>query len=141
MLRRGKYCHERKINPTSGSVIDGVNFLSELFYEGLSYSSINTARSALSTIMTMSGKSNFGNIIMVTRFMRGVFSLRPSLPRYSEIWDVSMVLNHIKKWQPLEDIDLKTLTLKTVTLIPLTSGERCIFLIRAYVSCLALKSI
>ena len=60
---------------------------------------------------------------MVTRFMRGVFPLRPSLPRYSEIWDVSMVLNYIKKWQPLEDIDLKTLTLKTLT--ALASGQRC----------------
>ena len=72
--------------------------------------SIKTARSALSTILTMSGKSNLGNNIMITRSLRGVFSLRPSLPRYSEIWNVSLVLNHIKTWQPLEDIDLKTLT-------------------------------
>ena len=99
--------------------------MSELYHEGLSYSSINTARSALSAIISISGNVNFGNNAMVTRFMRGVFSSRPSLPRYNAIWDVSLVLTHIKKWQPIAEIDLKTLTLKTVALMALTSGQRC----------------
>ena len=125
LLRWENYCREKKINSLAGTVIDGINFLSELYQEGLSYSSINTARSALSAVISISGNMNFGNNAMVTRFMRGVFCSRPSLPRYSEIWDVSLVLNYIKKWQPLADIDLKTLTLKTVTLMALTSGQRC----------------
>ena len=106
-------------------MIDGINFLGELYQEGLSYSSINTARSALSAVISIAGNVNFGNNAMVTRFMKGVFCSRPSLPRYTEIWDVSLVLRYIKKWQPLASIDLKTLSLKTVTLMALTSGQRC----------------
>ena len=125
LLRWESHCPEKKINSLAGTVIDGINFLSELYQEGLSYSSINTARSAPPAVISISGNVNFGNNAMVTRFMRGVFCSRPSLPRYKEIWDVSLVLNYIKKWQPLADIDLKTLTLKTVTLMALTSGQRC----------------
>ena len=36
-----------------------------------------------------------------------------------------LVLRTDLTWQPLENIDLKTLTLKTVTLMALTSGQRC----------------
>eukprot|EP00794_Sanderia_malayensis_P013065 gene13065-14410_t len=70
----------------------------------------------------LQGNVNFGNNAMVTRFMRGVFCSRHSLPPYTEIWDVSLVLRYIKKWQPLASIDLKTRTLKMVTLMALTCG-------------------
>ncbi|XP_068723749.1 uncharacterized protein [Montipora capricornis] len=50
------YCGERKIDPLSASVIQGVNFLSELYQKHqLSYSALNTARSALSPIIFPSG--------------------------------------------------------------------------------------
>ncbi len=103
----------------------GINFLAELYDDGLSYSSINTARSALSTLMQLQDGENFGSNTLVSRFMRGVFVKRPALPRYKEIWDVSIVLRHIEKWHPLKDLDLKCLTLKTVMLMALTSGQRC----------------
>ncbi|CAB4020881.1 RNA-directed DNA polymerase from transposon X-element, partial [Paramuricea clavata] len=50
-----QYCGARGIDPISASVENGINFLSELYAQGLSYSAINTARSALYTILLVRG--------------------------------------------------------------------------------------
>lgn len=113
------------MDPISRNVIEGIHFLAELYDDGLSYSSINTARSALSTLMQLQDGENFGSNSLVSRFMKGVFAQRPALPRYKEIWDVSVVLRYIEKWHPLKELDLKCLTLKTVMLMTLISGQRC----------------
>ena len=51
--------------------------------------------------------------------------LRPSLPKYREIWDVAIVLNYLKTLDPPQGLTLKNLTLKTSTLLCLLSGQRC----------------
>ncbi|XP_046857491.1 uncharacterized protein LOC124450864 [Xenia sp. Carnegie-2017] len=47
-----QYCYQRHINPFSPTVEEGINFLAELFKKGLGYSALNTARSALSSIVS-----------------------------------------------------------------------------------------
>ena len=71
-------------------------FLTELFDAGEGYSAINTARSALSSFITSEAGITIGNFPSVKRFMKGVFALRPSLPRYEFIWDVNIVLDYLK---------------------------------------------
>lgn len=61
----------------------------------------------------------------MTRFLRGVFIARPTLPRYKEIWDVSIVFNYLKELHPVEQLTLKDVTHKTVILLALLSGQRC----------------
>ncbi len=46
------------------------------------------------------------------------------MPRYSEIWDVRIVLNLLRKMSPVFALGLKDLTLKLVMLIALVSGQR-----------------
>ena len=62
---------------------------------------------------------------MVSWFLKGVFESRPSLPRYKDIWDVSVVLDYLKALPPLEELSLKDITHKTVLLVALLSGQRC----------------
>lgn len=119
------YCREQKINPLSASVVDGINFLGDLYQKPLSYSAINTARSALSTVIFPAEGGTFGNHPLVTRFLKGVFTVRPSLPRYQEIWDVSTVLSYLKTLHPPGNLSLQLLTLKTTMLLALLSGQRC----------------
>ena len=114
------------IDPLSASVIQGVNFLSELYQKHqLSYSALNTARSALSPIIFPSGGGTFGSHPLVTRFLRGVFNTRLSLPRYQEIWDISIGFTYLKSLHPPEKLTLKDLTMKTTMLVALLSGQRC----------------
>ena len=95
------------------------------YKRGLTYSSLNTARCALSTVILLPNGNTFGNHPLVTRLMKGVFESRPTLPRYNSIWNLSTVLDFIKTLGPNEELSLKNVTLKCVTLVALLSGQRC----------------
>ena len=120
-----EFCRSRGINPISASIEDGLEFLYQQYENGLSYSGINTARSALSTVIFLPDFGSFGNHPLVSRFLTDVFESRPSLPRYKDIWDVSVVLDYLKTLPPLEELNLKDITHKTVVLVALLSGQRC----------------
>ena len=60
----------------------------------------------------------------VSALLTGVFNLRPPLPKYSFVWDVSDVLKYIRL-MPLDDsISNKDLTLKLSTLLAIASASR-----------------
>ena len=96
------YCNKRKIDPIHPTILDGINFLSSLFESGIGYNAINTARSALSSILLLPGNVSFGSHPLATRLLKGVFELRPSLPKYQDTWDISVVLKVLEEWK-LED--------------------------------------
>ena len=48
----------------------------------------------------------------------------PFLSRYTETWDVDKVLDCLIEWPSLEDIQLKDLTVRTIMLLALLSGQR-----------------
>ena len=119
------YCSARQINPFSPAVEEGINFLGELYDQGIGYSGINTARSALSSILILPNNWSFGNHPSVCRFLKGVYETRPTLPKHQEIWDVNTVLDFLKTLHPVEELNLKDLTLKLIMLLALTSAQRC----------------
>lgn len=61
----------------------------------------------------------------VNRYMKGVFNSRTPTPKYSDTWDVNIVLDFIKKWHLLPTLPLKYVTYKLVILLALTTGQRC----------------
>lgn len=89
-----QYCSQRKINPFSATIEHGINFLAELYQTGIGYSALDTARCALSTVCFTSEHYTFGQHPLVCRFIKGIFECRPSLPRYQETWDVTVVLDY-----------------------------------------------
>ncbi|ESP01853.1 hypothetical protein LOTGIDRAFT_99731, partial [Lottia gigantea] len=44
---------------------------------------------------------------LICRFLKGVFELRPSLPRYTHTWDVDIVLRYLSSLAPAEDLTSK----------------------------------
>ena len=100
------------------------NFLATLYKSGASHSTVNLARSAVSAYLNKNGLNAVGSHLMVCRLMTGVFQSRPSLPHYTETWDVDAVLDCLVEWPSLEKIDLKHLSLRTVMLLSLVSGQR-----------------
>ena len=74
----------------------------------------------------------FGSHPLVVRFLKGVFELKPSLPCYSRIWDVTAVLQYLKTLGPASELDLKTLTMKTTMLLCLLTGQHCQTLTKLY---------
>lgn len=100
-------------------------FLSDLYSCGLHYSALNTARSAISSVFSVTKDMQIGNSPLIRRFMRGVFNKRPSLPRYNCTWDVGNVLSFITSWPENHVLDLKRLSMKTAILLLLVMGQRC----------------
>jgi hypothetical protein len=102
------------------TISDVCEFLTELYNQGYSYETINTACSALSSLCVLQDNFTVGSHPLVVKFMTGVFNLRPTKPKYTETWDVSKVLCYLKQFSPDKDISLKMLTFKLVMLVELT---------------------
>ena len=119
------FCRRRGLDSSKTSCCDGIEFLTELFKQGLGYSAINTARSALSAVIFASDKPTFGEDRLVKRFMKGVFESRPALPKYTDVWDISSVLTYLESLGMTTQINLKTLTLRLVMHLCTLTGQRC----------------
>ena len=96
-----------------------------LYKKGLGCSAINTARSMLSNILPVKEGIEFGQHPVVTRMLKGIFRARPALPRYICINGAEIVIELLKSLPRWEEITLKWLTLKLVTLLALLSSHRC----------------
>ena len=119
------FCMAKACDIIAPPLPQALDFLSFLFDSGLSYSSINSARCALSTILQLSDSDvTFGQLPIVKRFMKGIFELRPALPRYQTTWDVHKVSDYFRKQPMLSVLTLKDLTVKVTFLMALLSRQR-----------------
>ncbi len=111
------------------AVTDVLEFLYSLYEQELSYSTTNTARSAFTSYLMNTDLRDTPCTVsthpFINRFMKRAFNSRKPTPKYSETWDVNIVLGFIKKWYPLNALSLKDLTYKLDILLPLTTGQRC----------------
>ncbi|PFX31270.1 hypothetical protein AWC38_SpisGene3892 [Stylophora pistillata] len=80
-----EFCQKRKVDHCSPKINEAMEFLMTLYNKGLSYSGINTARSALSAVLNIDNCDNFGAHRTTTRFMKGIYENRKPQPRYTAI--------------------------------------------------------
>lgn len=118
------FCSEKKFNVLKPSVNNTIEFLTNLHEKGLGYSSLNSARSALSALYSVLGVKEFGSHPLICRFLKGIFELTPSVPRYKETWDVSLVLNFFKTQKGNEFLSLYDVTQKLCALMLLATAHR-----------------
>lgn len=120
-----KFCAQRQIDTFSAPLSDFLTFLHDIYSRhNLGYSAMNTARSAVSSVLAIDGKPA-GQHPIVRRYMKGIFHQKPALPRYSCTWDICTVLNYLRKLSPVKDISLELLSQKLLMLTLLLSGQRC----------------
>ena len=89
-------CFGRNTDPLSASLGSILEFLADQFDLGLQYRSLNTLRSAISTSHAQIDSVNVGSHPVVSRLLRGMFNARPPAPRYSESWNVAMVVQYLR---------------------------------------------
>ena len=119
-----KFSYDNQFDPSTPQICEVIEFLFMLFKSGLGYSCLNTARSAISSVLSLQSGTPLGTHPLVVRFMKGVFEERPSLPRYSSTWDVNIVLTYLKSLPANVDMSLKELTHKLASLLVILSGQR-----------------
>ena len=120
-----EYCDRLKISADNPSLGQALDFLTDLYKNGAGYSAVNTARSVLSALLKPFDGIPFGSHRLTERLLTGIAVTRPSVPRYTQTWDVAIVLNHLRSKIPLESLTLKDLTLKLVVLVALVTAQRC----------------
>lgn len=115
------FCNQHNITVFSPKVEQVLEFLAEELKETGSYSTLNTARSAVSLISI----DDIGNHPLVRRFCKGVGFLKPPKPRYDFVWDPAPVIEKLATIFPYDALTLKVITSKLVVLLALGSGQRC----------------
>ena len=87
------FCKNHNINYHPASVNNELDFLTFLYQNGKQYPTISSARSILFLFIRSSNGLEFGKESIVQRFMKGIYQLRSSLPKYSFTWDVCYLGN------------------------------------------------
>lgn len=114
------YCNNNQYDLYTASIPQIIYFLNQLYDEGLQYGSLNSCRSAIALLMG----SNIAEDDRIKRFFKGIFRLRPPLPKYSVTWDTSIVINHLCQYFPNENLSLEKLSKKLITLFALLTAHR-----------------
>jgi hypothetical protein len=78
------FCSEREICHTCPTVGQTLDFLKSLYEQGLTYSAINTARSALSSYINFEDGTNLGKQPLASRLLKGILQGKPPTPIYSK---------------------------------------------------------
>ena len=104
-------------NPTRFSPL---KFLKSKFDEGSTYGTLNTYRSAISLL----SPNKIGEDVMVCKFLKGIYKLKPTEPKYTFTWDISLVLSYLKSIDlNSPNVSFKQITDKTVMLIASSSSQ------------------
>ena len=90
-----KFCNQRQISHIQPSVAFVLHFLTLLYQQGLTYSAVNTARSALTSYITLENGTCLGKHPLVSQLIKGIFQEKPPRSKYTQIWDVSSVLSYL----------------------------------------------
>lgn len=119
-----RFCAEREINPYNPPLNIVLDFLVHLHNQDLEYTTINTARNAISAIILPQGTTTIGSHPIISRFMKGIYRSKPPRPKYQTTWDVQPVLTYLSSLGTANNLDLKTLSLKLLMLVALVSAQR-----------------
>lgn len=115
------YCENNSYDAFNATSTQVISFLTMKFEEGAAYSSLNTHRPALSTIL--GSKITLDDNIH--RFLKGVYRLKPPTPKYAVTWDTNDVSNYVCEHYPYTDnITLEALSHKTISLLAIASAQR-----------------
>ena len=77
-----------------------LDFLHDLYTKGYSYSSLNTARSAIPALFSTDKtdiSQNIGKHPLICRFLKGVFNEIPPTPNFEEVWPKEHVLAYLEQ--------------------------------------------
>lgn len=115
-----EFCNNKHLDYFTSSITSILQFLTgEFNNKGSSYGTMNSHRSALSLLWP-----EIGSDARIKRLLKGVFRLRPNVPKYNSTWDPQVVLSLVSTWFPNTELPLEKLTKKLVILLALCTAHR-----------------
>lgn len=121
-----RWCVTTHEIPYQCSISTILSFLQDLIDRGRAFSTIKVFLAAISACHVGIGGKSVGQHPLVVRFMKGARRSLPVSKPLAPSWDLSMVLEVISAppFEPLMDVDFKTMSLKTALLLALASTKR-----------------
>lgn len=136
-----KWCTSRDLCPFSAPVTDVLTFLTEISSSrSLEYRTLAVYKSAISQGHLPVGQTKLGELPVVSRFMKGVFRLKPPSPRLSSTWDIKCLLEFLATLDPPGGLTLQRLSLKLAALLALTSSARAHELVKLDLDFVSIKN-
>lgn len=110
------WCYERKVNPFSCPIQD---FLSKVGNIGqlIQSDQLSMPHSHIEGV-------HIGQHPLVTRLLKGIYNSRPPLPRYTDTWNVDVVLSYLVSLGENSQLSLKQLSQKLVILMAQVQASR-----------------
>lgn len=121
-----RWCATLNELPYQCSVAVVLSFLQDLLEKGKAFSTIKVFLAAISACHIGFEGKPVGQHPLVCRFMKGARRSLPVSKPLSPTWDLSMVLEAISAppFEPLAEVDFKTLSIKTALLLALATAKR-----------------
>ncbi|KAK2828053.1 hypothetical protein Q5P01_019087 [Channa striata] len=121
-----RWCLERNMDPASCPLSQILTFLQLLVERNLALSTVKTYTAAISSCHEGFGERSVFAHPLVKRFLKGVRRQRPVTRSITPQWELPLVLHALRNppFEPLSQISLKFLSLKTALLLALTSAKR-----------------
>ena len=88
------YVTSRKTDPCTPDVNTVLAFMHGMYINGCLYSGLCAARSALSGKVTIKGYAKLSEHPFISRYLKGIYNRHPRLPKYTSMWDISLVLDY-----------------------------------------------
>ena len=131
------FCFENGLQPLNADVTSGAEFLTQYFRKfSCEYSSVNTARSALSSLLPAVNEFTFGEHLLTKRPLRGMLKERPTFPCYTVTNDVKYVPDYVKKCSISSETSLELISKLLATMMCLLSGRRSQTLVSIPTDCM-----
>ena len=99
-------------------------FLHGMYCNGFLYSGLCAARSALSSSITTKGYLKLSDHPPISRYLKGIYNRPPPLPKYVDIWDLTLLLKYYEQKENNDCLEFKELVKKTVILFIILGVRR-----------------
>ena len=101
-----------------------MDFLADLYEEGLEHRVVNSIQSAVYVTHCHVEGVPIGHYPLVTQLLKGVYNSRPPRPHYSAIWDMDSAIQYLASLEEVNVLSLRTLSQKTALLMSLVEASR-----------------
>ena len=95
-----------------------------MYLNGCLYSGLCAARSVLSSFLTIRGYLKLSEHPLVSRNSKGIYDRYPPLPKYVNIWDISILLRYYDNTVSKNNLQFKAPVKKTVMLFIILGARR-----------------
>ena len=108
------YASSRNTYPGTPDLNTVLSFMHGMCINGCLYSGLCAARSALSSIVMIKGYAKLSEHPFISLYLKGIYNRCPPLPKYTSIWDISLVSDYYNSIETNDKLQFKDVVKKTV---------------------------